>query len=311
MPRRLLALLAVLAIATACGSSGGSKGGASQTPAPKGSPGQLPTVSGDFGTKPTITFPDSVPSTTLQTSVLKAGSGPVVKSGDLLVANYLGQIWRGKVFDNSYDNHVPAGFPIGIGKVIKGWDTALVGLHAGTRALLIIPPDQGYGSGGNSQAGIKGTDTLAFVVDVVASYAAKSGGDAHAVPQHLAANLPQVKGVLGKQPTITVPKSAALPNLTRTYVVARGHGAPVKPGLLVLQYVAISWTGQDAGSTWKEGSGSPAAAPIGNPSQPTPFDGLVGVPVGSRVLIEVPAQQGSPASSADAVAVDIVAQPAT
>jgi peptidylprolyl isomerase len=143
----------VLVFAVACGSSGGSKG-PKATPVPSGPPGQLPTASGTFGTKPTISFPDGLPSTTLQTSVITTGTGPVVKKGDLLVVNYLGQVWRGKVFDNSYDRHVATGFPIGTGKVIKGWDETLVGMHAGARALLVIPPDQGYGSAGNSQAGI-------------------------------------------------------------------------------------------------------------------------------------------------------------
>jgi FKBP-type peptidyl-prolyl cis-trans isomerase len=269
----------------------------------------MPTASGAFGAKPTITFPNSLPSATLQKQLLTTGTGPVVKAGDLLVANYLEQIWRGKVTDNSYDHHVAAGFPIGIGKVIKAWDSALVGLHAGSRTLLVVPPDQGYGAQGNTQIGIKGTDTLVFVIDVVSSYAAKSGGDAHAVPQKVASNLPKITGPLGKQPAVSIPRNAALPNLTRTYLVAKGHGPAVKPGLVVVQYVAISWSGQDAGSTWKEGSGCPAAAPIGNPDQPTPFDGVVGLPVGSRVLIEVPAKQGAPANTADAVAVDIVAQP--
>ena len=187
MPRRLLALVAVLAFAAACGSGGSNSSKSSSGPA-----GQLPTVAGAFGTKPTITFPAGTPSKTLQKSLLKEGTGPVVKAGDLLIVNYLGQIWRGNVFDNSYDRHVATGFPIGAGKVIKGWDTALVGLHAGTRALLVIPPDQGYGSAGQAQAGIKGTDTLVFVVDVLSSYPPKVGGDAHATPQHVPAGLPKV-----------------------------------------------------------------------------------------------------------------------
>src|SRR5436305_11623692 len=108
---------------------------------------------------------------------------------------------------------------MGIGKVIKGWDTALVGLHAGTRALLVIPPDQGYGAGGNSQAGIKGTDTLVFVVDVIASYAAHAGGDPHAVPVHVQSGLPKVTGALGKQPKVSVPSNTKLPTTLHTILL--------------------------------------------------------------------------------------------
>jgi peptidylprolyl isomerase len=308
MPRRILAVIAVLAFAAACGSSGSN--GPKPTPTPTGSPGQLPTVSGAFGAKPAIDFPNGPPSATLQKSVLTQGTGPVVKSGDLLIVNYLGQIWRGKVFDNSYDRHVATGFPIGAGKVIKGWDATLVGMKAGTRALLVIPPDQGYGAGGNQQAGIKGTDTLVFVVDILSSYVAKRGGDPNATLQTAPTGVPKVTGALGKQPSVTIPKGTRLPTTLHTYLLAKGHGPTVKKGLVVVQYVAVSWVGADAGSTWKEGSGSPAAAPIGDPGSPTPFDGLIGLPVGSRVLILVPAKAGDPVGSADAVAVDIVDQPA-
>jgi peptidylprolyl isomerase len=298
MPRRLLALVAVLAFAAACG-SGGSGGGKDK----------LPTVAGSFDAKPTITFPKGNPSATLQKKLLKQGTGPVVNSGDLIIVNYLGQVWRGAVFDNSYDRHVPTGFPIGTGQVIKGWDTSLVGLHAGTRALLVVPPDQGYGPNGNSQAGIKGTDTLVFVVDVLSSYPAKIGGDIHATPQKALAGLPKVTGALGKQPTVAVPKGTKLPTALHTYLLDKGTGAPVKAGLVVVQYAAVDWTGKDAGSTWKEASGAPAAAPIGDPSAPTPFDGLVGMPVGSRALVVLPAKAGSAPTTADAVVVDIIAQP--
>jgi peptidylprolyl isomerase len=266
-------------------------------------------VAGAFGIKPVINFPDSVPSTTLQQTLLKTGTGPVVKAGDLLVVNYLGQVWRGSVFDNSYDRHVATGFPIGTGQVIKGWDQSLVGTRANSRVLLVIPPDLGYGSAGNPQAGIKGTDTLVFVVDVISSYTAKIGGDPHATQQTVPAGLPKVTGALGKQPGVTIPSGTKAPTKAQTVLLAKGHGPAVKRGLIIVQYVAVNWAGKDAGSTWKQGSGSPAAAPIGDPAAPTPFDSLVGLPVGSRVLLLVPAKPGAAPDTADAVAVDIIGQP--
>ena len=56
---------------------------------------------------------------------------------------------------------------IGAGQVIPGWDKTLVGQKIGSRVLLVVPPKEGYGSKGSSQAGIKGTDTLVFVVDIL------------------------------------------------------------------------------------------------------------------------------------------------
>ncbi len=105
---------------------------------------ELPTATGSFGDKPTLTFPKTTGApTTVQTKVLHQGTGPVVAKNDLLVAAYLGQIWNGKVFDNSYDRKAPTGFTIGAGKVIPGWDSTLVGQKVGTRILVSIPPAAG------------------------------------------------------------------------------------------------------------------------------------------------------------------------
>ena len=83
---------------------------------------------------------------------------------------YTGVIWRTKkVFDSSWSRKQPYTTEIGVGQVIKGWDTGLVGQTVGSRVLLVIPPADGYGSAGSSAAGIKGTDTLVFVVDIIAA----------------------------------------------------------------------------------------------------------------------------------------------
>jgi peptidylprolyl isomerase len=128
---------------------------------------QLPEASGSFGEKPTLTFPDGPVPEELEVVVLSRGDGPLVEAGDDLVVHYLGQTWGGRVFDNSYDRGSSISFPIGVGAVIGGWDQGLVGQQIGSRVLLSIPPHQGYGSRGMPQAGIKGTDTLVFVVDIV------------------------------------------------------------------------------------------------------------------------------------------------
>jgi peptidylprolyl isomerase len=128
---------------------------------------QLPQASGSFGEKPTLTFPEGAAPAELEVQVLSRGDGALVEAGDDLVVHYLGQTWGGHVFDNSYDRGSSINFPIGVGAVIAGWDEGLVGQQIGSRVLLSIPPHQGYGDRGVPQAGIKGGDTLVFVVDVV------------------------------------------------------------------------------------------------------------------------------------------------
>jgi FKBP-type peptidyl-prolyl cis-trans isomerase len=132
----------------------------------------LPTVgTAPPGTAPSVRIPSTAPSATLQVKTLIQGTGPVVKKGQLLVAQYEGVIWRtGKVFNSTWTSGTPAGFQIGTGQVIKGWDDGLVGKRVGSQVLLVVPPADGYGTSGSSSAGIKGTDTLVFVVDILGAY---------------------------------------------------------------------------------------------------------------------------------------------
>jgi peptidylprolyl isomerase len=132
--------------------------------------GTLPTVSAKAGSAPTLTFPSSSPPSGLVTKTLIKGNGPKVVKGEYVVAQYTGYIWRTKkVFGSSWSSGSPFGFVIGATpeQVIPGWDKALVGQTVGSRVMLSIPPAEGYGSTGASQAGIKGTDTLVFVVDII------------------------------------------------------------------------------------------------------------------------------------------------
>lgn len=266
----------------------------------------LPSASGKFGDKPKISIDSSVKAPkTLETTVLSKGTGPTVKKGDLLVADYLGETYaKKKVFDNSYDRKVPAAFPIGTGSVIKGWDKVLVGAKIGSRVLMVVPPKLGYGAKGNPQAGIKGTDSLVFVVDLIARYP-KTGVEQKYTPvTDLPAGLPTVSGDPGKEPTITVPADATPPKAPKVTVLAKGSGPEVAKGkLAVVEYTAVDFTGKALSSSWQQG---PQGVPIGG-QQASPFDLLEGVPTGSRVLLTLPAQTGADAKSGSvAVVIDLL-----
>jgi peptidylprolyl isomerase len=132
----------------------------------------LPTVALASDGKPTITIPSGATApTSLVVQPLIKGTGPVVQSGQTITVHYTGVIWdTGKQFDSSWDRKQSADFTIGQGSVIAGWDEGLVGQTVGSQVLLVVPPDKGYGSSGSSSAGIKGTDTLVFVVDILDAY---------------------------------------------------------------------------------------------------------------------------------------------
>ena len=73
----------------------------------------------------------------------------MVRRGDTVTVNYHGVVWgKDTPFDSSFDRHQPASFGIGVGQVIKGWDQTVPGHNVGSRLVVSIPPEYGYGSRG-------------------------------------------------------------------------------------------------------------------------------------------------------------------
>jgi FKBP-type peptidyl-prolyl cis-trans isomerase len=141
--------------------------------------GGLPTVAATPGKAPTVTVPTTAPPSSLVVKTLIKGSGPPVAKGQYVVTQYVALNWRTRaVFDSSWSRGVPLGFQIDAtpAQIIPGWDKGLVGVPVGSRVMLIVPPADGYGSTGEAQAGIKGTDTLVFVVDVLDAVNGASAG---------------------------------------------------------------------------------------------------------------------------------------
>jgi peptidylprolyl isomerase len=136
--------------------------GTPQTP-----PADLPKVTmGDkAAAKFTITDAERNPKK-LGVGVLIKGSGPVVKPGQQLFAQYTGALLKdGTVFDSSWSHGGATQFQIGAGKVIPGWDKGLVGQTVGSRVILSIPAADGYGSQSNQS--IPANSNLVFVVDIL------------------------------------------------------------------------------------------------------------------------------------------------
>jgi peptidylprolyl isomerase len=101
------------------------------------------------------------------------GTGPRVKKGQTIAVRYLGQAFDGdKPFDENFGDTgtgQPTTFSIGTGAVIKGWDQGLEGVPVGSRVVLEIPPELGYGAEGSPDSGIPKDATLVFLIDVLAA----------------------------------------------------------------------------------------------------------------------------------------------
>jgi len=117
--------------------------------------------------KPQVTVPDGPPPSELQVTDLVEGTGAEATPGHTVSVQYVGVSYsNGQQFDASWDRGQAFSFPLGGGRVIKGWDQGVAGMKVGGRRELIIPPHLGYGDRGAGGA-IKPGETLIFVVDLV------------------------------------------------------------------------------------------------------------------------------------------------
>jgi peptidylprolyl isomerase len=109
--------------------------------------------------------PERVTESGLRITDLVVGEGPEAVAGQGVVVNYRGTLTDGREFDSSYGRG-PFRFPLGAGRVIRGWDEGVAGMKVGGKRKLVIPPDLGYGSRG--AGGVIPPDaTLIFEVELL------------------------------------------------------------------------------------------------------------------------------------------------
>lgn len=94
------------------------------------------------------------------------GTGPKPQVGQTIAVHYTGRLTDGTVFDSSIERGQPIVFPVGVGRVIKGWDEGLLDMRVGGKRTLTIPPHLGYGARG-AGAAIPPNATLIFDVELL------------------------------------------------------------------------------------------------------------------------------------------------
>jgi FKBP-type peptidyl-prolyl cis-trans isomerase len=283
--RRFTVLLSIPLLATValagCGSSSASNAAAVS-------------VGGTFAKSASIKIPAQKAGTSLTVQTLIQGKGPTLGKTDAFVGDYAVYIWSGKTHklaQSTFQTKTPALFA---GQLLPGLETALRGKKMGSRVLAVIPPKDGYGKTGNSQAGVKGTDTLVFVVDMITKFGAKAGASGSQVSNG-GGTLPTVTATTGTAPVIKIPSTGTPPTALVTKTLIKGSGPAVSKGqYVVAQYVGAIWrTGKVFDASWTRGQ--PFGFIIGaTPSQVIPGwdSGLIGQTVGSRVMLVVPPADG-------------------
>ena len=254
------------------------------------SPNASVTAKGSFGSSPSVTIPKQEPTGTLAVKTLIQGTGPTITKSDLFLSNFTIYVWSGttnKLLDSTYSSS-PQVLPASL---LPGIQSAVTGKKVGSRVLVVVPPKQGYGTSGNSQLGVTGSDTLVFVMDLIQKY---SSGTVSASGTHVSSgggDLPTVSAAQGSAPKVTIPKGVTPPTTLVSKTLIKGSGPVVTKGeFVVVQYTGVNWrTGQVFDSSWERSL--PYSFKIGaSPSQVIPGwdQGLVGQTVGSRVLLVIP-----------------------
>lgn len=285
--RRIAAALFIPLIASAalagCGSS---------SPAHPSSPNGSVTATGTFGKAPTVKIPAKNAGANLYVKTEVQGGGTPLAGADAFLGNYVVYIWSGATHKLALSTYTATPQVLS-GHLLPGLQTALDGKKMGSRVLAVLPPKYGYGTAGNSQVGVKGTDTLVFVVDMIKAYAGTASASGTKVSDG-GGSLPTVTATTNTGPAVKIPTSTP-PGKLVVKTLIKGSGPPVAKGQeVVTQYVGLNWRTRSVfDSSWKRG------APFGFQIGATPpqiisgWDtGLLGVPVGSRVMLVIPPKDG-------------------
>ena len=266
--------------------------------------GNFPAVSGD-DTPVIAAGKGSEPTDKVLVKTLKQGDGAVVCPGATIKANYVGALWAGTVFDSSYQRGEASEFSLN--QVVKGWTYGLAHTHVGDRVQLVIPASLGYGA--QARGNIPANSTLVFVVDIVGVATQDIADDSVlssgvATGEELPAGI-TVTGEPGVEPTLSIDESVSAPTEQKMYTIYKGAGEALTADQTVLYKQVVGGFGAN-GQTQSSWSQNVLEAPVAQAD-------LVGVTVGSRILIVVPippqdAQSGQEATPAQATVfvVDIV-----
>lgn len=245
-------------------------------------------VSDDFGTVPEVTWDGRLEAEKLESEVLVEGDGPKLGKGDGVFAHlWLGNGYTSKQTLSTWDSQVPTILSIS-DNLPAFLLEALQGRSIGSRIVVAAPPKDAYGDQGNASLGLGNGDSVVVVVDLIDQVLAGPEGAAQKAPAWMP-TVVEADGSVTDLDFAGIKKPAA--QLHAATLVA-GTGEKVKKGdVIAVDYLGKVFGGKKAfDETY---TAEPYAGPIGEGGFVKGWDlKLVGVPVGSRVLLAVPPRFG-------------------
>jgi peptidylprolyl isomerase len=304
VPRAHAVLVALVSTALLLAACGGDDSPTTKTPdtSPLSAcqPGTLDgiSVSGAVGQRPTVKLDGQVSVEHSKCAVLKKGSGVRAQEGDIVEFDYLLVNGRtGKDYAESYSKGTKATMPLN-GKPIRGLRQALTGAQVGSRVVVEVSPEDGYGlQGGDPANDLQDDDSLVLVTDIASIHHVLQR--AEGTPVAPVAGLPTVTLDKDGQPTITVPKTTPPAQLVVQPLI-RGDGATILAGqTITAHYTGVIWgSGKQFDSSWTDDTpieGKLEVASEANGGQGLIsgwVKGLAGQKVGSQVLLVIPPSEG-------------------
>ncbi|MFC7305851.1 FKBP-type peptidyl-prolyl cis-trans isomerase [Streptomyces monticola] len=253
-------------------------------------PQNVPKVTGEFGSRPDVAMPSYPPPKEARMKVLKDGDGALTRKGQVVVTDVDMRIWEsGRELMDTYRLEQPTTAVLDGQHVSRTWDQALLNRKAGSRVMLVSPATHGFGPHGMAPAQVKPSDHMVLVFDVIGGYDPKQQA-AGASSTPAGDGFPGVTVAPGQEPVLSgwgpAPKKLA----DRTLVA--GKGPRVKAGQsVVLQYTGLEWGKKDPFNSTYRRSGPNGFVMKDEAMLPGWYPSLLGKPVGSRLLITVPAGQ--------------------
>lgn len=299
MRRPLTLLVASLMLVTtaACG-GGGSSDTKAQADVDMGQPIKGVGVSGSFGTAPKVTLDSAVSVDKAETQVITVGDGTPLKLGsDALLHFYIANGKTGKKAASSFDQGKPVKVTLDEKKFFPSLVTSLTGKPTGSRVAFADTVGDLYGAAGAKQTGLKTTDSLVWVVDIMSTTPAKVLDGPKGATVDAPAGLPTIVEKKGAITSLGFDKAPKTPSgKLQVIPLVKGTGAAIDgPRIVTMNYI-----GQVYGRSKPFNNSyvaEPATFDVGMGSLIPGWDkALEGQRVGSRLMLIIPPADGYGAS---------------